>query len=148
MNKKLIIKIIIFIILMAFFYSIYFLYNQKNDNIYISPTTILFSEKSGSGPCMTGAICNQSVDLYYSGRLVMSGKIVDERQLNQSVVNDILDVIKSTDIMKKNCSTTQQVQDFGATYYINYKNLNKQIIYPGCQKELGEIKSIINSSIK
>ena len=119
---------------------------QCSDNKCIKKDTtadsILFEKNSGWGPCPPGAVCEQSIRLYYSGELILKGYITVTKQLDQETVGNFKNQIKTSKIMERSCESTE-VLDYMATYKINLDGKTKEINFPGCENELSEIEKLI-----
>ena len=101
----------------------------------------LFQKDEGRGPCLVGEICVQKTILYRSGELVLTGKVTRNEQISQVVLNQIIDKIRKSGIMQKECEGGL-VTDVYAESKIILDGQEKVIIFPGCADELGEIESL------
>ena len=108
----------------------------------IQGNTLLYEKSESWGPCPPNGTCQQSTKLYYSGRLVVKGATELQKQLTQQEINDLIAKIKSTHIMRKECSAPI-VLDYSATYRLNVSGKQKTIRFPGCKEELQEIEELI-----
>lgn len=120
--------------------------NSTNDNI--GGDFIIYKKNSGWGPCSENdKPCSEVRTLWTSGRLTVSGQRNAEFNLTPEQVTEVAAAIESSGVLKKDCSTTEMVFDYGATYYISSGSLEKEIEYPGCSEETGAIETLINSFI-
>jgi len=112
--------------------------NLANDSL------ILFEKEEGWGPCPPeDRICRQSTKLYSSGKLVLEGAKIFEKQLDKEKMEKIKNQIKLSNVIFKNCSAGI-ILDYTATYILNIDGQIKTIKYPGCENELKRIEELIN----
>jgi len=103
---------------------------------------ILFEKNAAWGPCPPDVICEQSVKLYYSGELIFEGEINATEQLSKETVGNLINQIRLSNIMGKNCEVTP-VLDYMSTLKINLDGQIKEIIFPGCEEEVNKIEKLI-----
>lgn len=115
---------------------------QKRDTVKKDPI-LVFEKKEGWGPCMEGLVCEQTTKLYDNGKFIVERNHPVERQLNKQTMKKILNKIRKSRILHKNCSTNSIVLDYGATYNIQLDGKMQSITFPGCEKELKEVEKLL-----
>jgi hypothetical protein len=131
----------IVIITLLLFLLLCFLGFNNLKNMTFNSDEILLNEYSAWGPCPNNFTCWANLTLYYTGKLVLDGKVKNTTYLKSSKINQITSLISSTNIMNKNCSA-ELVVDYYSTFTINYKDVVKVITFPGCQDEIMQIKEL------
>ncbi|KKU95704.1 MAG: hypothetical protein UY28_C0045G0005 [Candidatus Amesbacteria bacterium GW2011_GWB1_48_13] len=122
--------------------------NYQNKKISYDKNTMLLSEQiifekdEWWGPCpLQGEPCEQRTKLYGSGRLVLEGNENKDSYLGGSVTGRVVEQIRLSGIMDKNCQAPL-VLDYGATFKIVLDGREKEIRFPGCEKELKSIDDL------
>ena len=148
MNKR--IKIFSWILLSIIVIVLIFILIGRNNKLDLQDnqnnTNILFEKDEGWGPCPSNLVCNRKTTVYYSGELILEGQVELQKQLNQEAINNLVRVIKSTNVMNKDCPAPM-VLDYWATYKLIIDDKEKVINFPGCENELREIEKLISVNI-
>jgi hypothetical protein len=103
---------------------------------------VLFEEKMNHSPCEDESGCGYSIKLYYSGELILKANNEIQKFLDQTTINSIVDKIKETNIMNKNCNK-DSVHDVWGTTKINIDSEQKIVKYPSCEDEIYQIKKLL-----
>ena len=74
--------------------------------------------------------------------MVFEGKTRFEQKIDITAVNAIMRKIRDNNLMAKNCEALP-VMDYGATYKLTLDGKTREIIFPGCNRELGEIELLL-----
>ncbi len=101
-----------------------------------------FEKTENWGPCPQSETCFQKTILKGDGFFEREGQDNNVKFLSVVELLSIINKIKSTGIMEKEC-ISQPVLDYSATYNIRLSDKQKEIISPGCQEELKEIEKLI-----
>lgn len=141
MNKKTIIILSILVIIIVSL-AVFILQKQEDKIIIQNGDTLLFEKDEVWGPCPPDFICHQSTKLYYSGKLILEGATELQKQLEPKEINSLIEKIRLTNVMNKDCSAPIVV-DYAATYKLTVNNQEKTIEFPGCEDELREIEELI-----
>ena len=128
------------------------------EEISLDDPSLLYFKGSGSGECGTpegekGGCFNRTY-LYISGKLILESgwraiddhtphEAIVEKQLSKNVVNKIISQIKNSGLLTKDCSATERVYDYWASYQIQVDSIKKAIKFPACQDELDKVDELI-----
>lgn len=104
--------------------------------------TMIYEKIEGWGPCPEPDVCVQKTRLYSTGRLVMEGKKAQEVVIGPEKIEGIENLMRTLDIMKSDCRGVQMV-DYGAIYSITLDGQTRKIIFPACERQLGQIDKLI-----
>lgn len=123
--------------------------NNKYDDFEKDSNELILQRSEGWGPCPPGSTCSLDVFLYKSGKLVFKGSTEKEVTLDQKTVNSIVEVIKNSGVLGKNCSGSIIV-DYMVEYTINIDGKTKIVTSrdTGCSENFKELNKIINSYYK
>src|SRR3989344_2965379 len=103
---------------------------------------VFYEKRQNWGPCPPGGVCHKNTFLYSSGKIIVEGKTTVEKKIDLATVNIILQKIEENNLMTRDCNATP-VFDYSATYKLTLDNITREIRFPGCDKELGEIDSLL-----
>lgn len=139
--------------------------NNPPKDIRLEDSNLLYASLNSSGMCSNSkgeeGGCYSRYFLYYSGKyLVESGwaglnnkketSPTVEKQFTQNMMDKIIEKIKNSDIMNKDCPSVQNM-DAWFSYQLNLDGVKKFFATSPtyeCQKIFWEIDTLINSTAK
>ena len=106
---------------------------------------IFYQKDSTWGPCPTGQTCAQTIQLYSSGKLILTGNKEGRQQLSDVELRRIENQIRQSGIMEKDCSNLLYPADTWYKYTINLDGKSSKIIGydPICEEVLWQIDKLI-----
>jgi hypothetical protein len=109
----------------------------------ITTPVLIFEKDEGWGPCPPeGEPCKLVTKLYSNGMLTREGQYNETVYLSEDEVNKIVNKIEETNVLQKSCDA-EIVLDYYAFYKIKIKNIIKDFIFPGCEREMKEIEELL-----
>jgi len=133
MKKTLIIVLVILIgVVLAYLYSQgHFTGDPKDSSFDNNYDSILFEKTEGWGPCRRNDFCSKVTSLYRSGRFVVKSKTTVENDVSDLVVDAVIEKIKRSNLMKKECKE-EIIMDYSVKYRIILDGKTREFNNPLC----------------
>ena len=134
MNKILIYSAVVAVILIL---VLGFVYDKPPTKLERSDDFLILKKDAWQGPCPSrdDDACKETIELWSSGRLVYNRKI---STISAESVAKIITTMQETGIMKKDCAAPD-ITDYSASYHFNDGRSERDVAFPGCEKELKTI---------
>ena len=103
----------------------------------------IFHKSEAWGPCpLQAEPCELETTVYSNGEYQIEGQSVSTGTLPVNTIEQFQKYINESKVMTMSC-TSEDVLDYFAKYTIYNNGLSKEVVFPGCQKVMREIESIL-----